>query len=905
MPITPYNSPVRYKYNTLGLEGFASPLSKLQEQFDVTKAAIDAEDFQLSHLPFGTDPQRAQEILNTVKSKRDELATNLLETKNFREAQQKLLELRRLWKNDPESLALKSNYETYQQLIKKEQERVDKGEISRDQFTQWKNRLKDEYTRGGGAAFKASPETRGGEYTKIDEVRIARLKNLDKEIEETRFKIMNAQPEKVRDIFSQAGITMSPEEVHSIETLIKEKRYDELKSETEAYLRRYPGFNEYLTEVADYNLYDITRDPEKYQQTAKSLVTSYLNESNEYLKRQEAAAQKGNKEAKKYLESEDYNKLKSTQAELNNMILTGNYDENIVQNLFTEQHLDKVFDSGELADILAYKNVTSSHSFRNLPDGDGDDEDPLETGGMFTPSSYEKFDVSGIGQQRNQSGKNLYSGIKEINKLANGAMGLAIMGKEGSAERNKLLKDPAAMYERGNQILSAYANTASNGGTYKDFHNSIKNLGISEQLAATLFKDFSQQGGYSVNKLASQLQQGEYDFNNYVTSKDILEGINKGADENTDYNNVLDKYGREKPLLTTSINPAVQRELDKQIKLFSINSYSKEQLKKAGINPDNYDYNPGRLINKSIDYGSTLTFDEVARLRGYKDAKDAVKKGYNFNGAKLENDQSSGNLEGNVSVLSAAPDMQNMSNNLKQQLLNQNLIKNEQAYRYIGDKKVDKTVNTFFLQGSDLSNFEPAYTSTQQGQTGFDDEGRLLPSTQLDITDNKSAKLVKHGNSVYYEVPIKYKDEDGQTVETTVTLKPKKGSEPVIERLLNQIDIDTQGGDKLDAQTNQMIKSMKFNNRFTTNFSKALVDGVYIDEGKGSQAVVTSLPSGFPGTNLNVVKVSTGDGGSTLKVAISNGTDTPVYLQNPETGKDFYSSDPEVVKAFIASQLQL
>lgn len=903
MPITPYNTPVQYQYKPLGLEAFAAPLSQMQQRFDIDKAAIDAEDFNLSHLPYGTDPKRAKELLGTVKAKRDELATSLLETKNFREAEQKLLQLRKLWKEDPETLAIQSNYNQFQQLDKEQKERASKGEITRDQYLEWKDRTIGDYTNKGATAFKATNENREGEYNRIGYT--PRLKDLSTEIEKIKLEIAKAQPEKVGDIFDMYGIPISEEDRVHIKTTWKGKSQQEIEKETEAYLRKYPGFSEWASEVADYSLYNQKKNPEKYQGTAKELVSGYLKDASSYLKKQEEAASKGNKDAKKYLESDSYKALKDVEKKMNDMIITGNYDDNIVQNLYTEQHLDKVFDSKEVSDILAYKNVTKDYQFRKIGDGSGSGKDKDEDLGMgfFTPSDYEKFDISDITKQRVQSGKALYTTASNINNIAGGVMRTAVMGPKGSKIREEMAKDPAAMRERSNQILSAASSTIANGGSSKDFYSRIRNLGVDEQTANTLYKEFTKPGGYALQKLKTEIEKSDYDFNNYVNAKDYVGNINAHSFENKNFRAVLNEIGNDKPQINAGIN-TLTPEMAKQQRLFSPNSYTKEQLTKIGINADQIpNYGSGRIIGQKYN----LSFDQIAKLRGYKDYADAVEKGYNFEGAYAANFKDNEIFKNPASSTSTTHYNSNdVVKVLQQQLLDQGLIKNEMSYRYINDGKVDNVISKFFLQAPDLANFQPAYSSTHQNNPGFDEEGKLLPTTQLDITKTTMPKLVKHGNSIYFEVPIKYKDEDGNLVKTTTVIKPKKGTELTTERLLNRIDETTNTDDPLDKQSNDMVKVMKFDQRFSTNFSNTLAKSVNIGDSKGSQTTISTVPFGVsaPGTNIEIVKVATGNGDYTMKVAINTNGER-VFVPNPETGKDFYSHDADAVKAFIAKQMGL
>ena len=109
MPISPYSTPIQYEYKPLNLSAFAAPLSEMQQKFDIVTDAVESADFAISNLPYGTDPERAKELVKLVKSKRDELSKSLSETKNYKQAATKLKELNTLWAKDPELNALQAN----------------------------------------------------------------------------------------------------------------------------------------------------------------------------------------------------------------------------------------------------------------------------------------------------------------------------------------------------------------------------------------------------------------------------------------------------------------------------------------------------------------------------------------------------------------------------------------------------------------------------------------------------------------------------------------------------------------------------------------------------------------------------------------------------------------------------
>ena len=273
MTITPYTTPLQYEYKPLNLMAFAAPLSKMQEEFDLVKSAVETADFDISHLPFGTDPERAKELTKIVEGKRDELAKNLLETKNYKQAASKLKQLNTLWQEDPELNALQSNYKKYADDVQLAKDNVKANIWGQTYADQWLNRAKREYS---GASFSADATNPEGTYQVFG--RNPRVKDIQKDFDELAWKVANAVPGQSREGTLQSiGIDISLMDKKFLQEIVEEKNAEVVKQRTAAYLRTLPQYEEFFREKADYDFADIKANPNLYKTAAESLNNEYIN----------------------------------------------------------------------------------------------------------------------------------------------------------------------------------------------------------------------------------------------------------------------------------------------------------------------------------------------------------------------------------------------------------------------------------------------------------------------------------------------------------------------------------------------------------------------------------------------------------------------------------------------------
>jgi hypothetical protein len=922
MPISPYSTPIQYEYKPLNLSAFAAPLSEMQQKFDIATEDVDSADFALSNLPYGTDPERAKELIKTVKAKRDELAKNLAETKNYKQAATKLRELNSLWQKDPELNALQANAKLWAERDKAEKERVgkgvDAGGITRDQYLQWRDREIRKYKENKGAAFSANAADPEGTYNVVTGS-VGRLADLSKDLEELSWKVASASPANKFDSFRAAGIDPTTLDAKFIKTIVEEKDAKKIAQVTSDYLKTLPRFRDWATEVADYNHDAIQQNPEQYKQVASDLNDKYLNSLNYQISAIEKAAKKN----KDLLKGAEYTDLIEEKAKAEQAKLTGVFDPVATKNLYTHEHLNNVYDMGALGRVLAYKNVTHDYQFRDMPSATDANGNALlaEAGNIFMmPNSMEKFSIPELGKTKIDAGKSLYNTVGAINNLAAGNIRLAIMGKKNSNTYNSLISHPDQIRAKQEQLFTTLTQTIASGGDWKNFKNSASKKGITltDNLARTIWKSMTtadpEGNNQTITEYAGYLDSSRETFAVYNNSNALLQNVKKEVRNTKEYSEFINTLGDYTPTgfdmgAAGESSKPMTAELKMQRRLFDPDSYTDAQLKKIGFEQQSGLSYAGYVLG--VTDKKYLSLNDVAKLRGYKNVQDAVDKGYDFAGFKLGPINKESGEEGSTSIWWGTD---NYSNKTVAQILGSateaayknTTTKNEINYRVMGSKQIDKEMSKYFMGASDLTSFAPAYYPNWKSVAGFDEDGRLAPGTVLNITENKTPKLIIHGNSLFYEVPIKY-NLDGKMTEGSVVIKPKLGMNVKNDDLLYMLDAASSGDTALDKQTNPMIKAARFDSKFQGNtLSPQLIQSVAVTPlaDGGKRVELYSVPFDA-NTRLEVVKVQGKAGNNpVLKVAqVDNSGKFLGYLENPETGKDWYKNAESNEAAPAAKEL--
>jgi hypothetical protein len=884
--------------------GFAAPLSEMQKEFDTTTSSIEEADVDLSHLDLGSDPEKAKALKALYKSKTEELSKNLYTSKNYRQAASKLKELNRLFQTDPEKLALEANYKARQEYHKAQKERIDKPDgITRDQYYEDIARKDREYEAGKGTSWQNNPNLETGDYNLYGTK--ARLADLEKEFQETAFKVASAvEGDKRAGALREIGIDPELMDKKFAQTIIDERDPKKVQVAVENYLKTLPRFKAWALEVADYKYDSLAQNPETLLEINNQLATNTLKSVDAQLGELDKAAKKD----PTVLESENYKELVGLKQELEQGKVTGEYDKGLMSSLYKQEHLGNVYNMKALGEVFKYKNVDVNYSWRDIPkedtggSGGGSGDYFSGTGtGYFVPNSEEKWSISALSANKVNSGKALWSNVGKINNLAAGNVRAVVMGGDkNSPSYQALLKDPSAIRARQVQLLGAISQTLENGGDWKAFKNIAAQRGIKMEdgRAATIWSSLTKNGNQGLADFKAKIEATEEDANQYINSTKLLKATEKSVEGTPEYKAVFSTIANTPISLTSREQLEVNRSKGdasaaKTLKMFDANSYSPEALKKIGFKGEtSFGQQRGNPTNR--DNYSALTPRQVALLNGYKSTQDALNKGFNFGGVNFE---VFGELPGGVKFEKKGT-IKELQTAAKQQLYNKGLAANEMSYRFINDKNLDKQMSKFFLSSGDLTSYVPAYSKSWQNVPGFTEDGGLAPGTKLNITENRSPKIVMHGNQMLYEVPIVYQKE-GVSTEGTVVIKPKKGMNIRHDALLKDLDYASGAGfaeNPADQQTNTMIKAMRFDNKFQgNNLSPQLIASV--DVGKGQSPVELFSAPFSNTTKLVVYKTNTNGTDPSLKVAQVDKNSGKVlgFLNNPETGKPFYthSDDPE------------
>jgi hypothetical protein len=159
MAITPLSTPLKTEYKPLGFEAFAQPLSKMSENYEKTLADVMNTDYEINRL--SKDDPRAKALLTELDQKTSDMAANLMQTKNYSQASQKLLQFNKAFNKSPELSAIKGNYETLKKAKEEMRKKVAENKATEQDYKLWDFMVNNEFQ---GTNFDKST----GEYKAIN-----------------------------------------------------------------------------------------------------------------------------------------------------------------------------------------------------------------------------------------------------------------------------------------------------------------------------------------------------------------------------------------------------------------------------------------------------------------------------------------------------------------------------------------------------------------------------------------------------------------------------------------------------------------------------------------------------------------------------------------------------------------
>lgn len=880
MPITPYTQPIQFEYKPLNLAAFAVPLAQMQEKFDVTQALINESDVDLAHLDFGKDPIQAAELKETYRQKRDELAKNLVESGNYTQAATKLKELNRLWQTDPNRKSLEYNYAARQKYMEEQQKRIDSGkadQITRDQYYQDIARKDREYERGEGTNWQYDPNVEKGKYNLYGTK--ARLSDLEKELEDMTWKVANAvEGDKRAGALREIGIDPELMDKKFAQTVIEERDPNKVAAAVSGYIKTLPRFKDWALEVADYN-YEALKatNPEGYGEKVNSLTNNALKSINSQIAEIEKEAKK--KGQKGLLESDDYKQLLAYKGEIEQGKAKGEFDEPLIKGLYNQEALNKMYDMTALGKVFAYKKVDTDYTFKDLyiPKGSGDGSGGDDEGKVpfMMPAEDVKFNTSSVQQNIYDNATETRKYIKTAANLSGGSMRTLMLGTN-KEDREAAGKNVGIMYPRLQIIQKAAIN---NAGNLKGFKQELKKSGIdiSNDAAVTrVFKDLTSSNSSAMRELDNAIQGGKNSFSNYSIAKNNLEIVKDEADKDDEFKVFTstlqnfqptnEGFQRDESARLRRLKQNGQKlssEEEKLVKigeLFDANSYSKEQLAKIGLKKEN--------IKSNIADGfgfKPLTLNQVAKLKGYKSFKDAMLKGYDFNGVVVDSNFSiSDNKVVRNSMFGSDIEgtIQQMNNKFLQHIGNKGLKTQEMAHNLINDTQSQTELSQVFNTMDKALAY--AGGKTFANLPGFDKQGNPLPGSVVDYSKNRVPLITTIKGDSFVQLPYKYKTEEG-TLQGTLIMPVKAGNQDYIYSVYDRIDKKTKNSDDpLKKQTNATIKVAKFNQIHGNDFNSVYANSLKVNAQR-PEIKITSItiadPTGNP-VEVDLVKRHPGGGGN-------------------------------------------
>jgi uncharacterized protein (UPF0335 family) len=859
MAFTPVDTPLQYQYKPLNLMAFAEPLMKMQEKYDLTKSAIEDSDVKATALQWAEDPEKARALEEVYRAKRDELVQNLIETKNYTQAGSKIKKLQKLWTEDPERVALEANYKLWDERNKAEIERVNKGEITKDDYLEWVDREKRKFTALGGTSYKQTADNPTGTYNPVTG-QVGREKNLQEDLDKIKLDLAKAAPGEERaGVLQSLGLDALTGDAKFVQTVIEEKNANKVAENVERYLKTLDRFKPWLAETEDYKFDVLSQNPEAFNTTLMGLADNALRPINERIQELE----KGKK-----TNTDEYRELVQNRQILQDSKTSG-FDPELARNLFNYDFYNKKYSADEIAQVFAYKNVDNTYTFRDVPKpdsggGDGGITADDLASGSFTPNKFLPI-LGDLNKQKITAGKGLYPQLAPINNIAGGNFRIINLGAPGSKNRKFLEADPGAQRQRQERIILL----ANNSKNATEFYNKLMQhgfkSGVTQAIANSVFSAL--QNKETKAYATTVLKQSEQNFNSYTGAQEQISALNKSVLKDKTYSSSIEALGSEK--YSTSLETVA--------KLAKAWGKTLDQMIESGVVQE---------MESQGENGSYTTYylsaNNLAQVNGYKSLKDAVEKGASIS-------------QFNVGL---GRDYNELTNSTMRKLNAGQVM----SHTYVGDPKLDKAMNSLFTSVGNLEDFAPVETKDWANTLGFDAKGNLAPGTSFDFANGQSVKLVKHGNNIYYQIPLSVASEGGP-IKRTILVKPKAGTEPKQEQILQYMIQNAQrnANDPTANQSYDMAVSSLYDLKNRSNITSVTANSYTVDAGD-APLVLETVSTGVPGTNLQIVKVAVPNKPDQYKVQVVNAAGTRQFVPTSD-GKEFSSSNVEEAKIRAAELL--
>jgi hypothetical protein len=852
MPTSPFNSPLAFDYKPLGLEAFAKPLSEMQKGYDETQSSLSAATYDINALT--KDKKTKDKIIDELNAKRDEIATNLMTSKNYRQASKQLTELNKLYKEHPEIQALNAEHKATMDWIKEGDEQAKKGDINKEYWEAQKANKLAEYE---GLSY--NPEDKS--YTSVNRQNLG--KDLEKEIQDRMLEIGKATPEQMKDIATQHGMDLTNFQWVTSDGSINYKAIDELKKNISQNILNQPRYTQYLNEVAGVKAEtERFRNPENYESWKESQYLDHLQEIDTKIKHTEESAASGNKEAKAYLKSSSFKDLIESRNNLKKDIEEGNLSTNkaeqIYKNNYTTDYVNK--NSRETADIFDYYKKEMAQSWSNMSNaqlgayGIGEDGKEIKTESTITPDMYgETYTTKSLGEQYTNHKNNMIASTTEINKLTNGVFNIAFKPGQGKGQYNVYMQTKEA---------NAIYNASAGAKDYNDFVKKYKQFGGTATDGRVLGTFFT------VLKDPSNLknfQRETFNLNENAKDLSIVSGIYNKSIENmqgsNDYKTVMSTIGNtvgfQDVVVTGDSEGPANDPVWKKAASMGLTTYNKR----------------GHI--------SSITFDNYAKAAGFKNAADALEHNFTFPKYMKNITENHFGDSGPLAGVGAwtGSNINSTYNLIKENLLNKNLTKSSfgAEFHVLGtnaaskelESKTNAKIDAFVgATGNHIENMKPLFGDSWKSNPAFDFSGKFI--------GKKTGKAVlgMTGDQVYFSIPVSYTDAAGVERQTTIKALPRTGT--TVSGELKGIVLEVAKNAK-----NQKDKDMAANALFSLEHPYSNINESYVNSLQTNATdPIEIYQFNYNGTKIRAMKES-------LNTAKSKGHNNQFYTAQYFDGKNW------------------
>ena len=819
MAITPYSTPTQYQYKPLNLMAFAEPLMKMQEKYDLTKASLEESDVKATALQWAEDPIKAKELETVYRTKRDELITNLMETKNYTQAASKLKQLNKLYQQDPERVALESNYKLWEERNKEELARVGKpksqGGITKDDYLEWVEREKGKFIELGGTSYRQDASAPTGTYNPVTG-KVGRETNLQEDLDEAKLALVKAAPgEKRAGMLQSLGLEALSGDAEFMQTVIEEKDPVKVAANVEKYLRTLDKYKPWLAETADYKFYNLSKKPEELQNKVGQIASNVIQS----VDRQLASLEKdGKKDTVEYQQLAEYRNILQEGKEMG-------FDERAARNLFQSDLYNQKYGADELAQIFGYKNIDRDFTFRDIPkDGTGSGSGlTLDDLSRTSPTTKEltSFDLQG----------NIFSAKKEakphifaVNNIDNGNMRTLVMGKPGSTQRRKMESNYMLAVPRQEQIIAI--RKSSKNAT--EFHRNLYNAGFTEgntlDRATSVFNALNP----NIIQTASQnILAAQPYYTKFQDNDNILRSMNSDTASLPEFQNFVKEQAERVEYTSRETVAELAKKWNTTVEKLIDSGVVEYKAASTGT--------AGNLRPETFAMKSKF----IAKASGFNTLQEAVEAGFDFRSA------GSTGLSGAITQT-------------RDEVFKKNFSGQEMGVKIVGSSAIDKALQQEFVSTSDLTSYVPAINKSWQDIPGFDEDGKLLGGTKL--AASSSPKIVLRGNNITMVIPYTYK-EGKNTVEGTIEVLPKPGQNPFFEKAIRaaaQENYILKDQDKLAKQSWEGMAVGGYNLASNSKITPQSAQSVDVNS-KKREVVLETSPTFDPNVRIQIVKKYTGE----------------------------------------------